>query len=76
MALTGKTGADAIAKDQKHQCLVLRKYQAKYTAVIAAALAASAINSTQATLLTAWVSQSVDYCTAMVALAEYSGFSS
>lgn len=74
MAVTGKTGADAIFQALKHICTVLNKYEVKLIAVVAAAEAASAITSDQAAKITAFITAASVTCDAFSALADYSGF--
>lgn len=74
MAVTGKTGADSIFSAQKRQCLVLTKYHARFVAVVAAALAAGAITSSEAAVITAWIGVAQTTCDALKKLADYSGF--
>lgn len=74
MAITGKTGADAVFKALKRICVVLSHYQAKLLAVTAAARAAGAITADQETKINNFVAVAVVTCDAFHALAEYSGF--
>lgn len=74
MAVTGKTGADAIFGYLHKICAVLLKYQAKLVAVVAAAEAAGAITSEQATQINAFITVASATCSAFEALAQYSGF--
>lgn len=74
MALTGKTGADAIFKALDKICHVLVKYETKLNAVNDAALAASAITSTQHAAIVAVITTATAACEAFRALAQYSGF--
>lgn len=74
MAVTGKTGADAIFGALKHICHVLVKYNAKLVAVVAAAQTAGAISADDATKITAFITVAVATCDAFGKLAQYSGF--
>lgn len=74
MAITGKTGADAIFKALKRICIVLTKYQAKLQAVVVAAEAAGAITSADATTISAFITVAASTCAAFDRLAQYSGF--
>lgn len=74
MAVTGKTGADAISKDIHDACKTYQKYESKFQAVIVAAQTAGAIDSTQALAIQAFVGGISVLCIAMEALANYSGF--
>lgn len=74
MAVTGKTGADAIFKELKHSCLVIAKYNAKLVAVVAAAQAAGAITAGEATTINNFISTANTVCNAFGKLAGYSGF--
>lgn len=74
MAVTGKTGADAIFKALKRICIVLSHYQFKLIAVVDAAETASAITADQATKIRNFISVATVTCDAFQALADYSGF--
>jgi hypothetical protein len=74
MALTGKTGADAIFKALKRICIVLSHYQTKLTLLINAAETATVITSTQAAAARAFVTAANDVCAVFQLLADYSGF--
>lgn len=74
MAVTGKTGADAIFKALKRVCIVLGHYQTKLAAATSAALASGAITSAQKTQIDNFVAVAVVTCDAFRALADYSGF--
>lgn len=74
MAVTGKTGADAIFGLLKRICHVITKYSAKLNAVVDAAEAASAISSADATTIKAFIAVAVATCDAFGRLAAYSGF--
>lgn len=74
MAVTGKTGADAIFVALRHICRVITKYQSRLTAVVAAAAAAGAITAGQQTLINNFISVAVATCAAFESLAAYSGF--
>jgi hypothetical protein len=74
MAITGKTGADAIAKALKHICRVLVAYRTKLEAVIDAAEAANTITSAQADTAHAFVASADAACQVFILIAEYSGF--
>ncbi len=74
MAVTGKTGADAIFVSLKHICRVLTKYQTKLNAAVAAAAAAGAITSGQQAAINAFIAVAVATCSAFEALATYAGF--
>lgn len=74
MAITGKSGADAIFKALKRVCIVLAKYQSKLIAVTAAARSAGAITATQETQINNFIAVAVVTCDAFHALADYSGF--
>jgi acetyl-CoA carboxylase carboxyltransferase component len=74
MAVTGKTGADAIFKALHHICTVLNKYETKLIAVVAAAQSAGAITSDQASKINAFITVASATCDAFSALADYSGF--
>lgn len=74
MAITGKSGADAIFISLKHICHVLTTYQLKLTQVVAAARAAGAITAAQETAINNLIATAVTACAAFEALALYSGF--
>ncbi len=74
MAVTGKTGADAIFIALKHICRLLIKYNLKLTAAIAAAQAAGAITAGQAASINTFISVATATCSAFEALAAYTGF--
>jgi hypothetical protein len=74
MAVTGKSGADAIFKALKRICIVLARYQVKLAQVTAAALAAGAITADQKSKIDTFVSIAVLTCDAFHALSDYAGF--
>ena len=74
MALTGKTGADAIFRALKRICIVLSHYSAKLDLAITAAQAAGVINATQAAAMRNFVGDALALCAAFDLLAGYSGF--
>jgi hypothetical protein len=74
MAKTGKTGADAMFKDQQHICRLLTKYHTKFIAVIALAQSLGTITSGEAATLTAWVTASQAACDILGKVASISGF--
>ncbi len=74
MALTGKTGADAVFIALKHICRVIVAYNLKLNAVVTSALGAGAITSGQAATINAFIAGASAACAAFEALAAYSGF--
>jgi hypothetical protein len=74
MALTGKTGADAIFFAFKHICRVLIKYNAKFRAVVLQAHTAGVIDGTQSAAILALVDGSTALCAALELVAGFSGF--
>jgi hypothetical protein len=74
MAVTGKTGADAIFIAVFHACKVFHRYAAKFVAVNDAALSAGAITSAQHAIIVAFIASLDATCEALRALAQYSGF--
>lgn len=74
MAVTGKTGADAIFGALRHICHVLVKYQAKLIAVVVAAETAGAITAAEALTINNFIAVAVVTCSAFNHLADYSGF--
>lgn len=74
MAITGKTGADAIFIALHHICRVIAKYRAKLDTVINAAEAAAVITSGQATTAHDFVATADTVCDIFKLIAGYSGF--
>lgn len=74
MAVTGKTGADAIFIALRHVCRLITKYQTRLNAVVAAAASAGAITSAQQISINNFIATAVTLCSAFEALANYSGF--
>lgn len=74
MAITGKTGADAIAKALKHICRVLVAYRTKLEAVIDQAESATVITGAQADAARAFVASADAACQVFILIAAYSGF--
>lgn len=74
MALTGKTGADAVFKALKRICLVIAHYGPKLQAVITAAEDADVVTATQATAARDLVAAAQAACDAFSLIAGYSGF--
>lgn len=74
MAITGKTGADAIAKALKHICRVLVAYRNKLEQVIDQAEAATVITGSQATAARAFVASADAACQVFILIADFSGF--
>lgn len=74
MAITGKTGADAVAKALKHICRVLVAYRHKLEQVIDDAAAFGTITETQATTAKAFIASADAACQIFILVAEYSGF--
>lgn len=74
MALTGKTGADAIAKSLKHICRVINAYAAKLSRVITDAELANIITAEQADIARAFVASADAACQVFILIAGYSGF--
>jgi len=74
MAITGKTGADAIAKALKHICRVINAYSAKLNRVIDDAEAFGTITAEQAAAAKAFVASADAACQVFILIAGYSGF--
>ena len=74
MAITGKTGADAIAKSLKHICRVINAYSAKLNTVIDQAQAFGTITAEQAAVAKAFVASADAACQVFILIAGYSGF--
>lgn len=75
MAITGRTGADAIAQALAHICRTLVRYRPKLETVIDAAVSASVITSGQATTAKDFIGTASTVCAIFQLVAEYSGFS-
>lgn len=75
MAITGKTGADAIYKCVRLICGTLKRYRAKFEAVVSSAQTAGAITSEQKTAILDFIAVADTLCVALKALAAYSGIS-
>lgn len=74
MAVTGKTGADAVFLALKHICKVITRYRLKLDAVIDQAESAGVITSGQATDAHAFVAAANATCAVFELIADYSGF--
>lgn len=74
MAVTGKSGADAIFAALHHICRVLAKYEDKLLAVIDLAVSAGVITAAQATTAKAFVSSATAVCAIFKLIAGFSGF--
>jgi hypothetical protein len=74
MAVTGKTGADAVFQALRWICRIIGKYRTKLDNVIDAAEAAAVITSGQATIAHDFVASAVVTCSIFEAIAGYSGF--
>jgi hypothetical protein len=74
MAVTGKTGADAVFKALKRICIVLSHYRSKLDTVIDQAAAASVITTAQATVAHDFLATANTVCGILEAVAGYSGF--
>lgn len=74
MAITGKTGADAIARSLTHICRVITAYSNKLSAVINQAEGAGVITADQADVARAFVTSADAACQVFKLIAKYSGF--
>lgn len=74
MAVTGKTGADAIFFAFKHICRVLTRYNAKFRNVTITAAIAGAITNTQRDQILVFIDGSTALCAALELVSGYSGF--
>jgi hypothetical protein len=74
MAVTGKTGADAISIAFTHICRVYLKYNVKFRNVITQARIAGVITTDQETALNAFLDDATPLCDALALVASYSGF--
>jgi hypothetical protein len=72
-AITGKTGADAVAKALHRICLTLSHYRAKLDAVIDTAVTAGVITSAQATTAHDFLATAQTVCAIFELIAGYSG---
>ena len=73
MAITGKTGADAIFVALQHICRLITRYRNKLDAVIDAASTANVITSAQATIAHDFVAAAATTCSIFELIATYSG---
>lgn len=74
MAITGKTGADAIKRSLQHICRVINAYSAKLDRVITDAKNANIITEEQAAVARAFVASADAACQVFILIADYSGF--
>ena len=74
MAVTGRTGADAIFKFLHSICRVLGRYELKLRAAVDAAQTAGAITSAQKTTIITFIDLSSAACVAFEALSNFTGF--
>lgn len=74
MAVTGRTGADAVFKALHRICIVLTKYRTKLDTVIDAAKDNNVITTQQATDAHAFISTADTVCSIFELVAGYSGF--
>lgn len=74
MAITGKTGADAVFIALRHICRVIVKYRLKLDNVITAAQTAGVITVDQAETAHNFVNTAQAVCTVFELIAGYSGF--
>lgn len=74
MAVTGKTGADAIFFAIKRIAIVLSHYAPKFLAVIAVMQAGGHITADEAALITDFVNSLNSLMAALKKVADYSGF--
>jgi len=73
MAITGKSGADAIFKALKRICIVLAHYSPKLDAVITQAQTAGKISAAQAATCRQLVTLATAFCDAYALVADFSG---
>jgi len=74
MAITGKTGADAIARSLSHICRVINAYAAKLSAVINLSETNGWITADQADVARAFVASADAACQVFKIIAKNSGF--
>lgn len=74
MAVTGKTGADAVFQALRHICHVIVKYRTKLDGVITSAQGAGVITAAQATTAHDFVAAATTTCSIFELIAGYSGF--
>lgn len=74
MAITGRTGADAIHQAVKKQQATLNRYAAKMDTVISLAIAAGVLTSGEGALIRAYIVAMQSAAAAIEKLSDYSGF--
>lgn len=74
MAVTGKTGADAIFKTMKRQAIVYQRYAPKLNALITVMQGLSLLTSGEAALAHAYVAAIVEMAVIFQKISDYSGF--
>lgn len=74
MAVTGKTGADAISKALNRQAINVQKYGPKFNGALPDAVSTGAITSTERDIIVAFVASIPAAKSAMVKFAAYCGF--
>lgn len=74
MAVTGKTGADAIWKALKRIVIVLSHYAPKLLATVAIMQAGGQLTSAEAAEITAFINDTASLLAAITKVADYSGF--
>ena len=74
MAVTGRTGADALARAAKRQQIVLTKYAVKFQAVVDVMHDAALLTDTEYTLISVFITTQASTALALYKIAAYSGF--
>jgi len=74
MAITGKTGADAVFKALSRICIVLSHYRAKLDGIIDTCVTEGVITSAQATVAHDFLASANTVCAVFDLVAGYSGF--
>lgn len=74
MAVTGKTGADAIMKTIKRQAIVYQKYAPRLTALIVTMQGLGLLTAGEAALAQAYIEAIVQMGVIFTKISDYSGF--
>lgn len=74
MAVTGKTGSDAVLKAVKHIVVVLSHYMPKFMSTVAIMEASGALSAADAAAVRAFVASLNELLVAVSKMADYSGF--
>jgi hypothetical protein len=74
MAVTGRTGADAIFLALSHICRIIVRFRVKLSDVIDAAKAAALITDPEAAIAHTFIDSAASICAIFEVIANYSGF--